>query len=135
MATPWDWSTAETYDSAERRATRERRFGASVATARMLRLWRDRHRRRQELAMLLDGDLKDIGVAREMVAHEARKWPWQPWHPSIARVGAGGATAKLGRALSRLPGRQPARLPCYPGATNGKTLKCTAACVLASGSE
>jgi hypothetical protein len=49
----------------------------------MLRLWRDRHRRRQELAMLLDGDLKDIGVAREMVAHEARKWPWQPWHPQL----------------------------------------------------
>jgi uncharacterized protein YjiS (DUF1127 family) len=57
--------------------------GAYVAIVQMLGLWRERHRRRQELAMLSDRDLRDTGVTRDLVAHEAGKWPWQAWHPQL----------------------------------------------------
>ena len=57
--------------------------GAYVAIVQMLGLWRERHRRRQELAMLSDRDLRDTGVTRDLVAHEAAKWPWQAWHPQL----------------------------------------------------
>jgi len=48
-----------------------------------LRLWRERHRQRQELALLTDRELLDAGVPRDLVRHEARKWPWQRWHPRL----------------------------------------------------
>ena len=57
--------------------------GVYVAIVQMLGLWRERHRRRQELAMLSDRDLRDTGVTRDLVTHEAGKWPWQAWHPQL----------------------------------------------------
>ena len=46
----------------------------------LLRLWRARHRHRQELMQMPARDLKDAGVPRDLVEHEARKWPWQKWN-------------------------------------------------------
>ena len=54
-----------------------------MAFVQMLGLWRERHRRRQELATLSDRDLRDTGETRDLVAHEASKWPWQAWHPQL----------------------------------------------------
>src|SRR5262249_17996934 len=47
----------------------------------LLRLWRARHRHRRELAMLLAADFRDVRLPIDLVAHEIRKWPWQPFHP------------------------------------------------------
>jgi uncharacterized protein YjiS (DUF1127 family) len=47
---------------------------------RQLRLWRARHRHRQELMQMSARDLKDAGVPRDLVEHEVRKWPWQKWN-------------------------------------------------------
>ena len=46
----------------------------------LLRLWRARHRYRQELMRMSARDLKDARVPRDLVEHEARKWPWQKWN-------------------------------------------------------
>ena len=46
----------------------------------LLRLWRARHHHRQELMQMSARDLKDAGVPRDLVEHEARKWPWQKWN-------------------------------------------------------
>jgi uncharacterized protein YjiS (DUF1127 family) len=83
MAAFWDWPNARHLGMADRLAKTARRAGIYSAIVQTLRLWRDRHRRRQELAMMSDGDLRDIRVPRDLVAHEARKWPWQAWHPQL----------------------------------------------------
>jgi uncharacterized protein YjiS (DUF1127 family) len=83
MAAFWDWPNARHYGLADRRTKTDRRPGVYVAFVQMLRLWRDRHRRRQELAMMSEADLRDTGVPRDLVAHEACKWPWQAWHPQL----------------------------------------------------
>ena len=75
-------SLAKHYGAAKRRV-HDGWSGAYVALVQMLGLWRERHRRRQELAMLSDRDLRDTGVTRDLVAHEASKWPWQAWHPQL----------------------------------------------------
>jgi uncharacterized protein YjiS (DUF1127 family) len=49
----------------------------------MLRLWRQRQRQRCELVLLCDLGLQDTGLSRDLIAHEARKWPWQKWHPQL----------------------------------------------------
>ena len=46
----------------------------------LLRLWRARHRHRQELMQMSARDLRDAGLPRDLVEHEARKWPWQEWN-------------------------------------------------------
>jgi uncharacterized protein YjiS (DUF1127 family) len=81
VAAFWDWSNARHYDLAARLAKTDGRADIYSEIVRMLRLWCDRHRHRRELAMLLD--LRDTGVSRDLVAHEARKWPWQDWHPQL----------------------------------------------------
>lgn len=83
MAAFWDWPNARHYRLANRRVETDKRSGIYIAIVQMLRLWQDRHRRRRELAMISDGDLRDTGVPRDLVAHEARKWPWQAWHPQL----------------------------------------------------
>ena len=75
-------SLARHYVAAKRRV-HDGWSGAYVAIVKMLGLWRERHRQRQELAMLSDRDLRDTGVTRDLVAHEAGKWPWQAWHPQL----------------------------------------------------
>jgi hypothetical protein len=53
---------------------------------RLLQLWRARHRHRRELAMLLKGDLKDLRIDVDLVAHEIAKWPWQGLNPHWAEL-------------------------------------------------
>jgi uncharacterized protein YjiS (DUF1127 family) len=48
-----------------------------------LQLWRERQRQRRELVRLCDLGLRDTGLSRDLIAHEARKWPWQKWHPQL----------------------------------------------------
>jgi uncharacterized protein YjiS (DUF1127 family) len=76
-------STTRRYVTLSRRTTAQRRSSVYAVIVQTLRLWRERHRQRQELAMMCENDLKDTGVARDLVAHEARKWPWQAWHPQL----------------------------------------------------
>ena len=83
MSVLWDWGVAGHYDATEPRDKAKRRFAVGAAVLRLLSLWRERHRRRQELAMLAVADLRDAGVARDLVAHEVRKWPWQAFHPQL----------------------------------------------------
>jgi uncharacterized protein YjiS (DUF1127 family) len=56
------------------------RPGARLHLLQVLRLWRARHRHRQELMQMSAPDLKDAGIPRDLVEHEARKWPWQKWN-------------------------------------------------------
>jgi uncharacterized protein YjiS (DUF1127 family) len=58
----------------------ETRPTARLDILQLLRLWRERHRHRQELMQMSARDLKDAGVPRDLVEHEARKWPWQKWN-------------------------------------------------------
>ena len=58
----------------------EARPQARLGILELLRLWRARHRHRQELMQMSARDLKDAGVPRDLVEHEARKWPWQSWN-------------------------------------------------------
>ena len=60
---------------------RQRLADLGFRVALTMQLWSARHHHRQELAMMSDRDLKDARVARDLVAHEVRKWPWQKWHP------------------------------------------------------
>jgi uncharacterized protein YjiS (DUF1127 family) len=83
MAALWDWPVARQSGTSKRRNKAERRFSVYAPIVQTLRLWRERHRRRWELAMLSDDALKDTGVPRDLIAHEARKWPWQAWHPQL----------------------------------------------------
>jgi uncharacterized protein YjiS (DUF1127 family) len=53
---------------------------ARLDILQLLRLWRGRHRHRQELTQMSARDLKDAGVPRDLVEHEASKWPWQRWN-------------------------------------------------------
>ena len=46
------------------------------AVAKTLQVWRERQRQRRELTFLRERDLRNIGVPREAVIDEARKWPW-----------------------------------------------------------
>ena len=62
------------------RSRTETRPGARLDILQLLRLWRARHRHRQELMQMSARDLKDAGVPRDLVEHEARKWPWQKWN-------------------------------------------------------
>ncbi|MGC2412050.1 MAG: hypothetical protein WA459_05055 [Stellaceae bacterium] len=63
----------------------------------MLRLWEDRHRQRRELAMMLESELRDTGVSRDLVVHEARKWPWQAWHPQLQAFEDAARRRRLGQ--------------------------------------
>ena len=58
----------------------ETRPASRLDILQLLRLWRERHRHRQELMQMSARDLKDAGVPRDLVEHEARKWPWQKWN-------------------------------------------------------
>ena len=58
----------------------EARLQARLGILELLRLWRARHRHRQELMQMSGRDLKDAGVPRDLVEHEARKCPWQQWN-------------------------------------------------------
>ena len=58
----------------------EIRPGARLGIVRLVRLWCARHRHRQELMQMSARDLKDARVPRDLVEHEARKWPWQQWN-------------------------------------------------------
>ena len=53
---------------------------ARLSIPQLLRLWRARRRHRQELMQMSARDLKDARVPRDLVEHEARKWPWQKWN-------------------------------------------------------
>jgi uncharacterized protein YjiS (DUF1127 family) len=96
MTAFWDSPIARHRGVANRRSKAERRFGV-YAIVQMVRLWRDRHRQRLELAMLPGGDLRDTGVSRDLVAHEARKWPWQAWHPQLQAFEDAARRRTLGR--------------------------------------
>ena len=60
---------------------RQRLADLGFRVALTMQLWSARHHHRQELAMMSDRDLKDARVARDLIAHEVPKWPWQKWHP------------------------------------------------------
>jgi uncharacterized protein YjiS (DUF1127 family) len=47
------------------------------AVVKTLQVWRERQRQRRELTFLCERDLRNIGVPREAVIDETRKWPWQ----------------------------------------------------------
>jgi uncharacterized protein YjiS (DUF1127 family) len=102
MAAFWDWPNARRYGLADRRTKTDSRPGVYVRFVEMLRLWRDRHRRRQELAMMSDADLRDTGVPRDLAAHEACKRPWQSFHPQLQPLEAG---ARRRSRVSRHQGR------------------------------
>ena len=67
--------------TARRERTAQTRSGARLDIPRLLRLWHARHRDRQELAMRSARDCRDAGIARDLAAYEARRWPWQKWNP------------------------------------------------------
>jgi uncharacterized protein YjiS (DUF1127 family) len=83
MSVLWDWGVAGPYGATEGRDKAKRRFAAGAAVVQLLRLWRERHRQRRELTMLPIADLPDTGVPRDLVLHEAKKWPWQAFHPQL----------------------------------------------------
>jgi hypothetical protein len=61
-----------------------------------------------------DRDLKDTGVPRDLVAHEARKWPWQSWHPQLHAFEEAAQRRTLGQhevELPRVPHRPQAGKP------------------------
>jgi uncharacterized protein YjiS (DUF1127 family) len=77
--------------------------------SQLLRLWRARHRHRHELAMMSGGDLKNARLSTDLVAHEIRKWPWQPFNSQWP-----GLDAALLRGIeARQPRRE--RRPLLPG--------------------
>lgn len=86
MSALGDWGVAGHYGRTEERDKAKKRFAVGAAIVQLLRLWRERHRRREELAMLADADLRDTGVSRDLIAHEAKKWPWQAFHPQLQTV-------------------------------------------------
>lgn len=47
----------------------------------MLRRCRERHRQRNELAVLLElgSDVRDLGMEPELIRNETNRWPWQAW--------------------------------------------------------
>jgi uncharacterized protein YjiS (DUF1127 family) len=57
--------------------------GLGAVVLATLQLYRERQRQRRELALLCDLGLRDTGLSRDLIAHEARKWPWQKWHPRL----------------------------------------------------
>ena len=71
----------ENYTETLNRVLPETRPASRLDILQLLRLWRERHRHRQELMQMSARDLKDAGVPRDLVEHEARKWPWQKWNP------------------------------------------------------
>jgi uncharacterized protein YjiS (DUF1127 family) len=70
----------EIHTGTRSRALPETRPRARLGILQLLRLWRARHRHRQELMQMSARDLKDARVPRDLVEHEARKWPWQKWN-------------------------------------------------------
>jgi uncharacterized protein YjiS (DUF1127 family) len=74
-------ATTENHTETLNRVLSETRPRARLGVLQLLRLWRARHRHRQELMQMSARDLKDAGVPRDLVEHEARKWPWQKWNP------------------------------------------------------
>jgi uncharacterized protein YjiS (DUF1127 family) len=48
-----------------------RRAGAALS------IWRERHRRRRELAEMSGRELADLGIPPSLAAYEAGRWPWQ----------------------------------------------------------
>ncbi|HTX77826.1 MAG TPA: DUF1127 domain-containing protein [Terracidiphilus sp.] len=50
-------------------------------TGRTLRLWRRRIRERQELALLPERDLRDMGALYADVWHETNQWFWRASRP------------------------------------------------------
>jgi uncharacterized protein YjiS (DUF1127 family) len=43
--------------------------------------WRERMRRRRDLAAMSERDLADLGVPPGLAAYEAGRWPWQKVSP------------------------------------------------------
>ena len=72
------------------------RVGTAIPA--LLRLWRERHRQRRELMLLCDLGLRDTGLSWDLVAHEMRKWPWQPWHSQLHHLEA---VARMRAGLTR----------------------------------
>lgn len=73
-----DWSVdAHAFAGTGRRRAAEVLSQFVSATAHVLQVWRERQRQRRELAFLCERDLRNIGVPRDTVIDEARKWPWQ----------------------------------------------------------
>jgi uncharacterized protein YjiS (DUF1127 family) len=70
----------ENHNGTLNRVPSETRPAARLDILQLLRLWRERHRHRQELMQLSARDLKDAGIPRDLVEHEACKWPWQSWN-------------------------------------------------------
>ena len=70
----------ENHNGTLNRVPSETRPAARLDILQLLSLWRERHRHRQELMQMSARDLKDAGVPRDLVEHEARKWPWQKWN-------------------------------------------------------
>jgi uncharacterized protein YjiS (DUF1127 family) len=97
MTAFWDWPNTRHYGVAKPRDKAGRRSGLCIGAVKLLRLWRERHRQRQELVMLSMRDLRDTGVARELVEHEARKWPWQSWHPQLSALEEAARRRSLGQ--------------------------------------
>ena len=71
----------EIHTGTRSRALPETRPRARLGILQLLRLWCARHRHRQELMQMSARHLKDARVPRDLVEHEARKWPWQKWNP------------------------------------------------------
>jgi uncharacterized protein YjiS (DUF1127 family) len=43
----------------------------------LVRLWRERHRVRRQLAVMSERELRDIGICRPEIAHEIGKPFWR----------------------------------------------------------
>jgi uncharacterized protein YjiS (DUF1127 family) len=72
-----DWSAdAQQFAETGRQRATDVLLQFSGAVVKVLRVWRERQRERRELAFLCERDLRNIGVPREVVIDEARKWPW-----------------------------------------------------------
>jgi uncharacterized protein YjiS (DUF1127 family) len=74
----------------------ERRPAIPVAIAQVLRLWRDRHRQRQELVIMSDRDLKDTGVPRDLGRARSPQMAVAAMESAITRVRGSGAAANVG---------------------------------------
>lgn len=78
MAIMRDWSIdGSDFARAGRQRASEVISQLVYAVIHVLRLWHERQRQRRELAFLCERDLHNIGVPRDVVIEEARKWPWQ----------------------------------------------------------
>ena len=101
---------------------------AEMNILQLLPLWGTRHRHRRELIQMSARDLRDANVPRDLVGHEARKWPWQSWNSQWQELDE----VSLRKIAGRRDPTAAAKLPEEPNRL-GRTLTAEGSVKLAAG--